>query len=522
MSEVVKNETISGNLEVSHDLNAGGHATVGGNASICGNVVIGGLLTAGAIAASPYKGIYPSVTALEAEHTRPVAGSYAFVGTSNPMRLYSAVNGVWVSQGSVLITTGDIDASVSAQLDALEGIRSLQLLTVANTDSTASAATNDVSIKLGVYYDGTTGTKVIHLPVATSSAAGVMCAQDYNALATLATNDIVVGDLTVVESEGYIEVKGSTINDGQRGNKVLFTLASADETIAGLMSADDYTALQDAKSDIANLKRTMESHIASGEGNGSSQTDNINDSIADINGDIADINGNIKEISAALAQARTYISFLEDFCDIPHFDTYAKTVYDRHHTVMEEAYAEDESLVYLPEINFEGDLNCDRCFAGCEYLRYVAENPCFAHATSAVEMFKDCTSLEYVDMINLNNADSVEGLFFNCEKLRKIRVLHLSDVKNVNGIFQGCGELRHCYIADFGASGIEGGTIRGWDAPRWGAGGEENRQSLVNTFLNTSDASDFTIVLPASVVRRFTTEEMACITGQKMITIVAD
>ena len=93
-------------------------------------------------------------------------------------------------------------------------------------------------------------------------------------------------------------------------------------------------------------------------------------------------------------------------------------------------------------------LNFSNLFSGCTNLKKVIiqdDNKFFLD--NAVEMFKDCINLEYIEGLNNLNtygAVKIKGLFQNCMSLKYIKGIerwNLWYVRDMSSMFEGCSSL---------------------------------------------------------------------------------
>ncbi|MBD5230815.1 MAG: hypothetical protein HDS66_01490 [Bacteroidales bacterium] len=93
----VKGTEIAGDVAVERHIVAGGDAIVRGNARVNKNLRVEGWLEARNIKGSD-KGMYESLSALEAHYPNPEDGWWALVGKTFPARVYAAQGGKWTLQ----------------------------------------------------------------------------------------------------------------------------------------------------------------------------------------------------------------------------------------------------------------------------------------------------------------------------------------------------------------------------------------------------------------------------------------
>lgn len=188
-----KNEAIQGNLSTSRDITAGGHLNVHGNSVFGHNVVIKGWLDAKNIKGR-CKGLYASLDALKEAYPRPMPGWYAFVGNTLPADVYRSDGGEWVA-------TGEQGGEVNLYLDQLEedvanlddDVKDIQeligngLLVPGSVAFSSTATTVTLTYKLRKP-DGTETPYNVTVPIVTAEKAGMMSAADKQALNNAGTN----------------------------------------------------------------------------------------------------------------------------------------------------------------------------------------------------------------------------------------------------------------------------------------------------------------------------------------------
>jgi hypothetical protein len=119
-------------------------------------------------------------------------------------------------------------------------------------------------------------------------------------------------------------------------------------------------------------------------------------------------------------------------------------------------------------------------------------------------------------------APYIYSVLSSCTNLKKVKCLDWQPIASTNAIaipeiFLGCDALNYLFIQNVQATSSQ--YISFIYIKNWGAGGEKNRQSLVDTFITHLDYTKLnitknTIRLHADVVARFTAEEIAYITNQ--------
>lgn len=178
-------------------------------------------------------------------------------------------------------------------------------------------------------------------------------------------------------------------------------------------------------------------------------------------------------------------------------------------------------LLFLPQLNW-GDCVATGggIFDGCSSLCFVNSIDLNGFTTMTYA-FKNCGCLQSLHLDNTHNIQWMEGAFVNCSNLRKLS-LDMSAVKGVSSaygsIFSNCSNLVFIAITNLGKSSLATYDFSG--ASAWGIGGEENRQSLIDSLITYSydrasnGMSTATINLSANTKALLTEEEIAQITAK--------
>jgi len=123
-----------------------------------------------------------------------------------------------------------------------------------------------------------------------------------------------------------------------------------------------------------------------------------------------------------------------------------------------------EFLEYLDLSNFDtsnvGGMN--GMFSGCFKLKEIKgiNNFKTSKVKSMWHMFKECKSLEYLDLSNFDTSN-VKGMwlmFSGCSKLKEIKGINnfnTSNVKNMSNMFENCESLEYLDLSNFDTSNVE-------------------------------------------------------------------
>lgn len=170
----------------------------------------------------------------------------------------------------------------------------------------------------------------------------------------------------------------------------------------------------------------------------------------------------------------------------------------------------------LPDISMPKMYNCGWMCSGCSSLARVGTLDTAGGGWMGY-MFEGCASLESVAGLDTSSATSLERLFTGCRKLTEVPELDVGKATTVMDMFCDCVSLRKVRLKGFGTAAENAdGVFK--NATLLGEGGEENRQSLVDTLLTDSfdraAAGMPALTLryfPAAVKNRLTAEERAAI-----------
>jgi hypothetical protein len=189
----LNNEAIQGNLSVSRDHVVGGHLQARGNSQFDHNVVIKGWLDAKNIK-GPCKGLYASEEALKKAYPKPMPGWYALVGDTLPADVYRVDGGEWVATGEkggeVNLYLDQLEQDVADLDDEVKDIQELignGLLVAGSVQFNATATAVTLTYKLRKS-DGTETPYNVTVPIVTAEKAGMMSAADKQALNNAGTN----------------------------------------------------------------------------------------------------------------------------------------------------------------------------------------------------------------------------------------------------------------------------------------------------------------------------------------------
>lgn len=246
----LNNEAIQGNLSVSRDHVVGGHLKARGNSQFDHNVVIKGWLDAKNIK-GPCKGLYASEEALKKAYPKPMPGWYALVGDTLPADVYRVDGGEWVATGEkggeVNLYLDQLEQDVADLDDEVKDIQELignGLLVAGSVQFNATATAVTLTYKLRKS-DGTETPYNVTVPIVTAEKAGMMSAADKQALNNAGTN------ITKLNEALNNEIKARTEADKQHTNDITklkedLSAETKARTDADKKHSEDITELEQA------------------------------------------------------------------------------------------------------------------------------------------------------------------------------------------------------------------------------------------------------------------------------------
>jgi hypothetical protein len=139
------------------------------------------------------------------------------------------------------------------------------------------------------------------------------------------------------------------------------------------------------------------------------------------------------------------------------------------------------------------------------------------NVTNANQMFYDCGSLVYLPMLDTRNVTNMGQMTRNCDNLRRIEGLYLDKVTSHQFAY---GNYTIVFAKFFNLGMSSMATHDFSHMHMWGTGGEENRQSLIDSLITYSydrasnGMATATIKLSANTKALLTEEEIAQITAK--------
>ena len=201
-------------------------------------------------------------------------------------------------------------------------------------------------------------------------------------------------------------------------------------------------------------------------------------------------------------------------------------------------FRNDRNLRFFPVMDFTDVDSFREAFSGCTWL--ITMPPIGRNNANTMQsMFKDCHSLATID-IDMSNNTSCQNTFYRCYTLKSAVLRNTSKVEEMGSMFyeciglenitldmssvtntgysiytmfQSCNSLRRANLYNIGKSTLT--TYEFGGASVWGMGGDENRQSLIDSLITYSydRASNgmptATIKLSSNTKALLTAEEIA-------------
>ena len=173
-------------------------------------------------------------------------------------------------------------------------------------------------------------------------------------------------------------------------------------------------------------------------------------------------------------------------------------------------------LTTIPKLDTSSVTDMSTMFDGCEVLTTIPQFDT-SRVTNMSNMFQRCTSLRFIPILNAKNCKSMGYAFDNCSNLEVILELDMSSCVHHHSAFDGCSKLRYMKVTNIGKATTQ---YKFATLSSWGTGGEENRQSLIDSLITYSydrvsnGMATATITLSANTKALLTEEEIAQITAK--------
>lgn len=122
---------------------------------------------------------------------------------------------------------------------------------------------------------------------------------------------------------------------------------------------------------------------------------------------------------------------------------YAKQIkdnWDSTQTDINNKFANDTNLVYMPLVDTSNATNMGYMFLNCTNLENIPLLN-ISSLTNANYMFMGCTRLKTISLLDFSGISSMTSMFSGCTGLTTIPLLDTSNVQNMNSSFYGCSNL---------------------------------------------------------------------------------
>ena len=184
------------------------------------------------------------------------------------------------------------------------------------------------------------------------------------------------------------------------------------------------------------------------------KTDNLSDFLTDVANSIRTKTGTTEQINAQdFSDKILSISGLKELiagktsCS-KLFITYNGTSVDNliqysdteNITGMSEMFRDCTNLTTIPLLNTSNVLDMDEMFSGCRALTTIPLLDT-SKVTSMMYMFKSCDALTTIPLLNTSSVTYMNYMFASCDSLTTIPLLDTSNVHTMNSMFEFCGNL---------------------------------------------------------------------------------
>ena len=209
-------------------------------------------------------------------------------------------------------------------------------------------------------------------------------------------------------------------------------------------------------------------------------------------------------------------------------------------TDMELMFYECRALKEIPPMDTSKVTNMDRAFNGSAivtiplidtslvedfsqlfwYCRSLETIPPLntSKATTMMNMFGDCTKLESVPPLDTSNVTDMAYMLSSCTALKRIEGLDFSSLTDMDYMLYKDKSIVYMLIKNIGLSSATEFSFE--EAIKWGTGGEENRQSVIDSLITysydrtTAGLSTVNIRLKSTTYNLLTDEEIASISAK--------
>lgn len=184
-------------------------------------------------------------------------------------------------------------------------------------------------------------------------------------------------------------------------------------------------------------------------------------------------------------------------------------------TTAEKMFYGTSSLLFVPNLSLPKATSTDSMFTNSG-VRNVGDID-IPNATVTQHMFSQASKIIHIGAINSPMAKNMNYTFNSCPNLKSVKSIDIGSVTSAGGFVSSSGILFIC-MKNLGKSTLATYDFSG--ATSWGTGGEENRQSLIDSLITYSHdrasngMATATIKLSATTKALLTEEEIAQITNK--------
>lgn len=175
------------------------------------------------------------------------------------------------------------------------------------------------------------------------------------------------------------------------------------------------------------------------------------------------------------------------------------------------------NLTTIPQLDTKNVIIMNGMFQSCPALTAIPQLDT-SNVKQMNSMFSSCTALTTIPLLDTSSATGMAYMFGGCSSLTTIPQLDMGEVTKMSNMFKSCSKLVFAIIKNIGKSSLATFDFSG--ATNWGTGGDENRQSLIDSLITysydrASNGMDTaTITLSANTKALLTEEEIAQIAAK--------
>ena len=177
-------------------------------------------------------------------------------------------------------------------------------------------------------------------------------------------------------------------------------------------------------------------------------------------------------------------------------------------TNMSDMFYSCSSLISIPQLDTSNVTNMDSMFSATALTAIPQLDT--SNVTNMSNMFKSCITLISIPQLDTSNVTQMGDMFYYCPNLTTISQLDMGKVTKMGDMFYSCSKLVFALIKNIGKSSLTTYNFSG--ASVWGTGGEENRQSLIDSLITysydrASNGMDTATIKLSSKTKALLTEE---------------